>query len=75
MRRVETQTDGEGRTTHSAPTLTHSRWFHTQVRELDPQNKFAGLSDVWSWEGVDLERCCGPDGFSAQCKCDTQRSA
>lgn len=52
-------------------------WCHfgCAVRELDPQNKFAGLSDVWSWEGVDLERCCGPDGFSAQCKCDTQRSA
>ena len=55
-------------------TLDHHFLFGLQVREMDPQNKFASLSDTWSWEGVDLEGCCGPDGFSSQCQCRVSRS-
>lgn len=40
---------------------------------LDPTNKFAdSASDRWTWAGVDLPRCCGPDGFNAtlpRCTC------
>ncbi|KAG1678617.1 hypothetical protein FOA52_012624 [Chlamydomonas sp. UWO 241] len=32
---------------------------------LDPSNKFADSApDRWTWAGVDLEACCGPDGFA-----------
>ena len=36
------------------------------VRMLDPHGKFRDSApDRWTWAGVDLERCCGPEGFDA----------
>ncbi|GBF99231.1 L-gulonolactone oxidase [Raphidocelis subcapitata] len=47
--------------------------FGCAARTLDPQGKFRDSApDRWTWAGVDLERCCGPNGFDAQregCAC------
>ncbi|KAI8472715.1 MAG: hypothetical protein J3K34DRAFT_519583 [Monoraphidium minutum] len=38
--------------------------FGCAVRALDPGGKFRDSApDRWTWAGVDLDRCCGPDGF------------
>ncbi|KAK3242992.1 hypothetical protein CYMTET_47340 [Cymbomonas tetramitiformis] len=42
------------------------------VKELDPENKFQGVSHVWRWDGLDYDRCCEPgEGFvsSPNCVC------
>ena len=43
--------------------------FGCAVRELDPEGKFVGMSKVWNWEGLNLDTCCTPNGFSKQCSC------
>ncbi|PNH11479.1 D-arabinono-1,4-lactone oxidase [Tetrabaena socialis] len=38
--------------------------FGCAVRQLDPKDKLRDSApDRWTWEGVPLEQCCGPDGF------------
>jgi len=41
---------------------------------LDPTGKFTGGAvDRWTWEGVDMTACCGPQGFMAKkqgCSCN-----
>ena len=48
------------------------------MRTLDPQGKFSDSApDRWTWVGVDLERCCGPNGFDAGkdgCTCCVQHA-
>ena len=54
-------------------------WCHfgCAVKQLDPTDKFASASNVWSWRAtrggadVPLEQCCSPDtGFDYQaCQC------
>lgn len=47
--------------------------FGCALRALDPGAKFSDASsEVWSWRGVDLDRCCGAGGFDAAvpgCEC------
>jgi hypothetical protein len=47
--------------------------FGCAVRALDPAGKFSDSApDRWAWEGVDLEACCGSDGFRSGapgCEC------
>jgi len=47
--------------------------FGCAVRELDPGGKFEGMSKVWNWRGIDLERCCSEDGFSSLCACEIRK--
>eukprot|EP00879_Flechtneria_rotunda_P014556 GHRR01015211.1.p1 GENE.GHRR01015211.1~~GHRR01015211.1.p1 ORF type:complete len:664 (+),score=177.73 GHRR01015211.1:545-2536(+) len=57
-------------------------WCHfgCAVKTLDPSDKFADSApDRWNWEGVDLDKCCGPMGFTVgvegcQCKVNHKRS-
>jgi hypothetical protein len=48
------------------------------VRELDPAGKFRDSApDRWTWAGVDLEGCCGPNGFDTSkkgCTCRVRHS-
>lgn len=59
-----------------APHRTRRCDFGCAVEELDPQGKFAGISDVWHWQAtsggkaVPFASCCTPTGFNhAQCQC------
>eukprot|EP00963_Diacronema_lutheri_P002356 scaffold155_cov347-Pavlova_lutheri.AAC.35 len=38
--------------------------FGCAVRMLDPNGKFHSSSDVWDWEGSDLDRCCSESGYN-----------
>ncbi|KAG2493001.1 hypothetical protein HYH03_008665 [Edaphochlamys debaryana] len=49
--------------------------FGCAVQQLDPTGKFSHAEDRWTWRGVPLERCCGPQGFNASapgCVCAVQ---
>eukprot|EP00775_Hariotina_reticulata_P010758 gene10758-10914_t len=53
-------------------------WCHfgCAIKALDPGGKFSDASShVWTWQGVDLTKCCGPEGFVVQqdaCQCRVQ---
>ena len=48
------------------------------MRALDPHGKWAdNAPDRWTWLGVDLEACCGPEGFRAGapgCSCSVRHA-
>jgi len=56
------------------------RWcdFGCAVRALRAEDKFASAApDRWTWRGVDLEACCGSDGFRADrpgCVCRVEHA-
>jgi hypothetical protein len=57
-------------------------WCHfgCAVKQLDPTGKFTdSAADRWNWQGVDLEKCCGSEGFRSgvegcECKVQHERS-
>ncbi|KAL6752479.1 hypothetical protein V8C86DRAFT_2752850 [Haematococcus lacustris] len=57
-----------------------SNWCHfgCALRQLDPGAKFTDSApDRWNWQGVDLDGCCGPDGFlvnKPNCTCSVQHA-
>ncbi len=54
-------------------------WCHfgCAAAQLDPTNKFQGMSDVWKWQALsggqpvaDFASCCNADGFdTGRCTC------
>lgn len=50
--------------------------FGCALRALDPNGKFQDSApDRWTWAGVDLGKCCGPEGFRTStpgCECKVQ---
>uniref|UniRef100_A0A383W2W4 Uncharacterized protein n=1 Tax=Tetradesmus obliquus TaxID=3088 RepID=A0A383W2W4_TETOB len=55
-------------------------WCHfgCAVKQLDLTGKFADSApDRWTWQGVDLDKCCGAEGFKAGvqgCACKVQHA-
>lgn len=52
--------------------------FGCALRALDPTGKFLDSAPaIWTWAGMDLDACCGPDGFTSKapgCQCKVQHA-